>query len=228
MKSIKIIALAALTVFSVAARAQYNLDWNLPGDPALGGGVPSSSYSAAAPGHAGFWNDIPAQGSPSVPLRDLSGNLTGVVLLGPAGGVGNGFNNPNLFGDYRLLMADGRAVGDNTWTFTGLPNALFRLYTYSVHPSGLVTNTSVIVPGATIESQIVTGPIPNNTFALGITHTLHEKLVTDGTLSVRVVQGANIAYLNGMQLVVVPEPGAVFVLIAGVVTYITRKRKQSQ
>jgi hypothetical protein len=219
-------ALTALITTCAGAIAQYNLDWNLPGDPALGGGVPSSSYSAAAPGHAGFWNDIPAQGSPSIMLRDLAGNLTGVVLLGPAGGIGNGFNNPLLSGDYRLLMADGRSLGDDTWTFTGLPNGLFHLYTYAVRPSGVVTNTTVTVPGATIEAQVVTGPIPPNTFQLGITHALHEKLVTDGTLSVRVTEGVSSAYLNGMQLIAVPEPALLISFGAGLVALMRRRYKQ--
>jgi hypothetical protein len=215
MRSIKIIALAALTAFAVAARAQYNLDWNIPGDPALGGGVPSSAFSAAAPNHAGFWNDIPAQGSPSVQLRDLSGALTGVLLLGPSGGVGGGNNFTANTGDHARLQNDFRIVGNEAWTFTGLPSGPYRLYTYSAWPSTSVTNTTVTVAGANVPIQVVTGPMPGNAFQEGATHTVHDVLISNGTLTVQIDRGVMNAALNGMQLVAVPEPSAITIVAIG-------------
>ncbi len=152
-----IAALAASSCYCGLASGQsFNLDFDNPfAPPEGGGGVPSSSFGAAA-NQPGFWNAT-SGGAPDFFLRDLSGTTTSVSFASPNGGSGTGFNNPNLSGDFRLLMSDGRDGGDDTWTFSGLANGQYQLYSFAVSPSGTINTTTVTVLGATIPIQTVTG-----------------------------------------------------------------------
>lgn len=218
----------ALATFSslvhVAAAQAFNIDLNFFGAPAEGGGgVPSPAFGAAA-NQPGVWNGIDASGTGQVLLSNLNGSPSSVVFAGPIGGVSNAFNNPNVTGDFALLLNDGRFVHDDIWSFFGLANGRYRLFTYAVRPSGVVTNTMVTVAGALSPVQIVSGPIGGNEFILGRTHSLHEIDVSNGSISVRVQEGASSAYVNGFQLVAVPEPSLLAVLGIGSLAML-RKRK---
>jgi hypothetical protein len=214
----------AFAVVSGAAGQSFNLDINSPfGPPFAGGGPPSAAFSgpASQPGH---WNAVNAAGAGTFQLSDLSGQLTNVILLRPVGGSGGNFNNPVNTGDYALLLNDGRGVNpEDSYTFTGLANGLYRLYTVAVAPNNEIVAAHVTVNGVTHTS---TGPMPGNQFVLGITHVVHEAMVTNGTLAVTITSGGPTnCWLNGFQLQAVPEPVSLISLSIGVLSLITRKRR---
>jgi hypothetical protein len=223
-------ALAALAGLGIAAGAwgqSFNIDINSEfGTPQEGGGPPSSAFGAAA-NQSGFWNAVPAQGPGNFALRNLSGQLSGVMLIGPAGGSGGGNNFPGNTGDFAFLLNDFRSINpSNTFTFTGLANGLYELYSYAVYPSQTsLTTTLVTVGGVT---HAVTGPMPGNEFILGITHSIHTVSVTSGTLAVTLdMSGPNNGILNGFQLVVVPEPGTMLGLTSAFLFLIRKRRKRT-
>lgn len=217
-----------LICVATAAHAQFNIDLDLhSAPPELGGGAPSSSFGAAS-GQSGFWNAVPATGEGPVVLRDLEGNLSGITFSGVEGGGGNAFNNPANTGDFARMLNDGRFFDSEAWTFSGLAAGDYILYAYAVHPSGMITNTTVTVVGSTVPVQTVAGPMPGNAFQLGITHSRHEIFVSDGTLTVQIDRGIEKAYVNGFQLVAVPEPGLLVCLSAGIAGLLARRRNSKR
>jgi hypothetical protein len=215
-----------ITLCASGAQAQrFNIDFNDPyAPPSLGGGPPSSLFGAAA-GQAGYWNAIPMSWSWAWDLQDLTGAYTNVdVAVAISDSIsGQSAYNPLTTGDYALLLNDARQVGYTDpggyqiYTFTGLENGPYQVYTYAAPPSGGISATPVVVPGSTSANpQVVTGPIPADSFALGITHSLHDVLVTDGTLVVNITMPPGVeggGWVAGMQIV--PEPAALVLLALG-------------
>jgi hypothetical protein len=215
--------------FNAFGRAQsLNIDLNTDFGPPEGGrGAPSSSFGAAAD-QVGFWDTFLVQTQSPKLLRGLNGALTNVLMTGPSGGTGGGNNNPLNTGDYALLLNDAHAVGTSTFSWTGLANGNYRIFTYAVRPNGGISSASVTYTGSiTTNPQIVTGPMPGNQFILGITHCIHDVVVTNSTLSMTIVMGPeNPAYLNGLQIVAVPEPASVASLFLGSMLLASRRRRR--
>lgn len=222
------LTLGGVLIASAAlASAQFNIDLNsefVP--PELGGGAPSSSFGAAA-NQAGFWNLIPAQGNPPLLLRGLSGELTSVSLTGPTGGGGGGNNFSGNTGDFALLLNDGRIVAStSSWTISGLTPGRYQVWTYVVFPGIEMIPADVTVPGSiTSNPQRVSGPMPGNSFELGITYSLHE-IDVNGDLVIRVDRITESPMVNGFQIVAVPEPGTTAVALVGLASLVARKRKR--
>jgi hypothetical protein len=219
------LGLAIVLCASIAQAQRFNIDFDSPySDPSLGGGAPSSSFGAAA-GQAGFWNAIPISWSYVWDLQDLSGADTGVdVAVAASDSIsGQAAYNPLTSGDYTLLLNDARQVGYTVpggyqiYTFSGLENGPYQVYTYAAPPYGGISATPVEVLGSTSPNpQVVTGPISGDFFELGITHSLHDVLVTDGTLVVSITMPPGVeggGWVAGMQIV--PEPAALVLLALG-------------
>jgi hypothetical protein len=217
-----VFAAVAMSAFSCAQ--SFNLDLDLPqAPPALGGGVPSSSFGAAAnmPGH---WNRMTTNAL-HTPL-DINGNATSVQIVSPGGGGVGAFNNPTVTGDHALLLNDGLDVPSSyDWIFMGLQNGSYKLFTYAVHASGVVDAAKVTVATANVPIQFVTGPIQGNSFAIGKTHSVHDIVVTNNEFTVRVERSITYpAKVNGFQLVAVPEPASLLILGLGIPFLLKRKR----
>lgn len=221
-------SLAASCLFVLAIPAHAQVGFNIDLDesfapPELGGGAPSSAFGAAAY-QPGFWNAIAASGNPTLQLHGLAGQLTNVTITGPAGGSGGGDNFPGNTGDYALLLNDGNLVGStNSWMFAGVPSGDYDVYVYAVNPSNRTNPTAVHVTGAPV--AYVNGPMPGNQFILGQTHCIEEISVTSGTFTISVDRGSNFSsYVNGFQIVPVPEPATLAGLGIGLLA-LTRRRK---
>jgi hypothetical protein len=219
---ISAIAFATLAPHHAAAQS-FNIDLDIFfGSPEIGNGAPSSSFGAAA-NQPGFWNRVSGNGPTSpAALRDIVGNATGVSLLATGDtGSARGFNNPALIGDFRLLMSDSSIfIGDVRYQFDGLANGVYEVFTYAVSASGEVVLTEVDAVGAISPNpQLVTGPIPANSFANLITHSLHTVLITNGQMiiDVRLRQQTLNASVNGFQIVSVPEPTSSLLILCGLI-----------
>jgi hypothetical protein len=216
--------LTTLPLFCAISYGQaFNIDLDVgTGDPEQGNGAPSSSFGAAAsqPGH---WNRV-GFGTASAPLLDTMGASTSVVLsvdyFGFAGGVG--FRNKTNTGDFALLLNDALQVGvfsqggAKEFFFTGLASGSYFVYTYSVSPAGHLVKAPIYIEQATQhQTQIVTGPMPGNSFGYLVTHSIHEVMVGPQGFSVYIEQPPNLMnsmYVNGFQIVPVPEPTSLIVV----------------
>lgn len=191
------------------------------GGPDVGAGAPGSAFGAAA-GVPGFWNRVPADSGGPFSPRDIFGNTTGVSMTWLGGGGGLGYNNPNIAGDFKLLMADAEAVGAGglRFTITGLLPGDYRILTYACKPQGEAWTTMITVPGSTSQNpQAVTGPMPVNQFILGVTHSVHDVSLSGGPLLIQAAEHQN-SYVNGFQILqVVPEPLSIFTFVIGLAAF---------
>ena len=190
----------ALLLASPVLRAQnFNLD---VGDNLVLWPVPSSAYGAAA-AQPGFWNDV--HHPYSTALADLAGNPTGASSTST---ITSSFNWPfgPLTGDDMNLMNDIQAIsstsGTAVWTFNGLANGNYAVYTYAWAPDSANARTSVDVPGALEGQQIVGGAWGGSPHVQGITYALHHISVSSGTIVVNCAGALGTSgSVNGFQLV---------------------------
>lgn len=190
---------AVLSVTAPAAAQPFNVDIGDPGSPA---GVPTSAYRAAA-AQPGTWNAVPA-GSVGFPLVDLAGGTTLVTLTNVGGGADFAFNNAGTTGDDQALMDDlqdvGGVGGTTMWTFNGLANGAYDVYTYAWAPDDPTFVAEVIVAGSPDPPQLVGGVWPGG-HVLGVTYAVHQVTVGAGTIIVTVNTNSGFGSVNGIQLV---------------------------
>lgn len=236
----RMLAGGCILVIAAAAAAQsFNVDLDDDDSPPeVGGGVPSSGFGAGA-GQPGLWNSVLIVGSGPFALRDIQGAATPVsvrVATDETGYSGGGYNNPSNTGDYARLLNDATNVGTvvqggmKRWTFSGLNPGEYDVYTYAVAPNGRPIDVPVFVPEAIeMQTQIVSGPMPGNALIYGITHCIHRvQVVSGGVLRVVVKQPPFMQgnfYVNGFQIVAVPETEPIVTVAIGLFVFIVSKRK---
>ena len=222
-----------LLLLAGASAQSFNIDLDImAGPPEAGNGAPSSAFGGAT-GSVGFWNRVAASGPwLPTPLANLGGQLTTATITA-TGGIGSsgGSGWQGNTGDYRALLNDYARLdgGEVQYHFSGPSPGRYLIYTYAADAAGRVIPAEVRVPGSTTANpRLVTGPMPGNAFAEGITHSVHE--LTLSTTSFDVVlrnhlQGPPNASVNGFQLVAVPEPASVLVTLLGL-ALMQRKRRR--
>ena len=143
---------------------------------------------------------------------------------------------PGNTGDFALFLNDYAEVGtlrdggSIAWTWTGLTPGAYRVFSYAVNAGGFLTDVPVFVPGSTSQNpQIVTGPMPGNAFEYLVTHAIHDVFAGGGMLEVIVEQPPgldNNFHVNGFQIVSVPEPGTMTILVFGAFLLLARRRRR--
>jgi hypothetical protein len=197
---------AALCVAAAASTPALAQSFNL--DCGSGFGTSSNSYGAAA-GQPGFWQEIPnVNAGVPVVLNDLAGLPTGVSLTSAATLFNVFFNNAGTSGDDQALLDDALDlnVALATFTFNGLANGDYTVYTYAWAPDDETFRTSVDVVGAPEGPQLVGGPWPGALLA-PLTHAVHSVQVTDGTVVIKASESVGFSTLNGIQIVKAPLGG---------------------
>jgi len=161
-------------------------------------GAPSTSYSAAS-GQAGVWNHF--TGSSPTAMLSLSGAATGVTLsANTSSGFAFGFNNALTSGDDELLL-DGGHDGAATYTFSGIGDGVYDVYTYAWAPDSAALQTSVSVTGSTDPPQNVGGNWTGS-HVQGVTYAKHRVSVVGGNSIVIVCTTfSGPATENGFQIV---------------------------
>jgi hypothetical protein len=224
------VCFAAILAPTILAAQAFNIDIDVPNaPPEQGGGVPSSSFGAAA-GQTGFWNGIASGG-----LIDTAGSPTSATIAWTTNGAGLTTGAFSFFantGDYALLLNDGAAVGTlvaGGWlrfTISGLTPGTYDLYTYAVSISGATSHGLVYVPQAIKSvSQMVNGPMLGNNFEYLRTHSLHRVVVGSAPVDITVFRSAGEPEvdINGLQVVPVPEAPPLVIFGLGVFLIIIRK-----
>lgn len=189
-------------------------------------GAPSSSF-AGATGAPGVWNLHNAQEGLVTSLLNTGGVATGVSLtvsaLGSTGATGG---LQGLTGDNAAMLGDYMfgTFNDLTLEFAGLAPGQYRVVTYAIgRQSSAIVDTEVWLQGDTATTQIVTGEWAGD-FALGQTHTIHTLDLADDLLRIDLVRPAD-AILNGVQLILVPAPGAATLLLAAALAPLRRRKR---
>lgn len=220
-------AISALVFASTAAAQNLNVDVDFRGSPPeIGGGVPSPSFGG--PGERpGFWNSLLPFTSSPVPLFDLGGSPTSARVSMTGSGGALGFNNPNISGDFKLLMADAERVSDVlTYNLTGLQPGSYRVFTLAVPPGGEFASTTIRIPGSISGDQTVSGSMQANFFQHLLTHSVHDIVVSDGTLRIQASGVWPNSFVNGFQVAMVPEPGTLLVLTGSLTAWAARRRRR--
>jgi hypothetical protein len=158
---------------------------------------PSGSYGAAA-AQPGVWNHMTSGSAMS--LVDLSGGSSGVSVSSTGFGWGFGTNNVNTTGDDELLLDAGHD-GANTFSFTGLTNGDYDVYTYAWAPDNPVMYlTTVDVPGSIDPQQTVGGADWTGVHIQGVTYAKHHITISNNQLQIVCNIGASFATINGIQI----------------------------
>lgn len=216
---------AAPAALGQAMNIELEIESGLSGFPL--DGPPSSSFGAAA-GQAGAWNSVNQfQAYNGASLVDLSGTATGVTISMTGDySFGGAFYDPTNTGDYAKLMDDHFDIGAGvlTFTFRGLANGNYTLYSYTAGAGGTTSTVVDVTVAIGSNPQTVTGLASDNIFALGVTHCVTNALVTNGTLTVNLSRApGEFASITGFQLVPAPGTGLMVGLL-GVVCARRRRR----
>jgi hypothetical protein len=229
MNCIRIFVVAGTVgCFASDVRAQgFNVDIDVPGIPQYAGGDPPSAAFGAASGQTGYWNSVPTIHQGTLALRDLGGNATGVqeTMTGASTDLAYAFAGNT--GDYAALLNDGVRIGASplTYTLTGFAPGLYRVFTYSVKPNGEYGEADISVSSSTSPNpQRVSGIMPGNQFQYGLTHSIHDLQVTDGSFVITATGPWPNGFISGFQIVPVPEPCTVLALSTGALVLIRRRR----
>lgn len=233
---IRFAACAIPLLLAAGARGQsLNIDLDIfAGPPESGNGSPGPGFGGAA-GQPGFWNRVDAAGpSQATVLAGLDGSPATATLVA-TGGIGSsgGSGYQGNTGDFRALLNDYARLdgGAIQYRFSGMLRGRYLIYTYAVDAGGQVIPAEVWVPGSsTPNPRIVTGPMPGNAFAEGITHSVHELELTAGSFEIILrnhFQGPPNASVNGFQIVAaVPEPTTLVCCMVGLALMGRRRRRR--
>lgn len=192
-------SIACCSVFvATSARAQsLNVDIGLNGTFP----VPASTYAAAA--LPGFWNGVQ---SPAVAtaLVGLDGAPVAATLTSNGGFLNFDYDNGGTSGDAQNLLDDVQDLGGPTsvvqWSFAGLTDGPYAVYTYAWAPDNTGFRTGVTILGAIEPAQDVGGAW-TGAHQLGVTYALHHVVVSGGAIVIELSTTSGFGSFNGIQLV---------------------------
>lgn len=202
-----ILALFASAPF--AAAQSFNID---VGDNLIIFPTPQNTYVGAA-NQAGTWNDVHTPYTSS--LLKLDGSPSTVTTSSTTTASYNYFPS-TLTGDDRNLMIDIQDLpfigGPWSWTFNGLQDGDYVLYTYAWAPENTGFQTHVDVPTSTDPAQDIGGFWSGSPHVQGVTYAVHHLTVVNNTFSVLVDGvGGHDGSINGFQLVQVStSPASIY------------------
>ena len=197
----KLIVLPALLILSATAAAQsFNID---VGDNLIIFPVPMPTYVGAA-NQPGTWN---ASIHPySTGLVNLDGSPSSATTASNQTSSYNHFPS-TLTGEDRNLMIDIQTFGSAqipataTWTFAGLQDGNYVVYTYAWAPENNGTPTLVSVPTSTDGPQSVGGAWAGGPHVQGTTYSVHNVTVAGGSFTLEAASQSGAGSINGFQLV---------------------------
>ncbi len=213
-----LVVLAPLMGCCGVAHAQdINIDIDFPTAPA-GAGVPANTLAGA--GNIGTWFGVAPTGAGPFALRNIN-NLPTVVTMTrtfTSAPTALSSNNPSTTGEHERLLDDGMSFSNGstvTHTFSGLTPGTYRIVVYAIAPDSVTFRTTVAVPGALEGAQSVGGTMPLNSFASGVTHSLHNITVgEDQTVVINATASVGFGTISGIQIDQI-QPHRIYVVGAG-------------
>ncbi|MEO6708826.1 MAG: hypothetical protein ABI054_04375 [Planctomycetota bacterium] len=196
---------------SLASAQSFNVD---VGDNTILYPPPIDTYGGAA-GQTGHWT--PSVHPYNTTLANLDGTLSGVTTSSTSSASYSYFPS-TLTGEDRNLMVDIQDLpaigGPWSWTFSGLQNGSYALYTYAWAPENNGNQTRVQIAISSDPPQDVGGSWSGSPHVPGVTYALHHFTLTNGTLVVQAEGlGGHDGSINGFQ----------FVFLGSTVSYCTAK-----
>lgn len=196
--------LLLLVALGPAAAAQsFNIDVGM--NLGFFAPTPDPTYGAAS-GQSGHW-DAFLPTLTATALEALDAATTTVTLRSDATSTFNVFPGVMTPGDDQRLMEDFHITPNlnmpSTWTFEGLANGDYTVYTYASDPTSAGVRTEITVAGSVDPPQQVGAGWPG-AHAPGQTYSQHDVTVTSGTLVVvGLVVGGQLdsGVINGFQVV---------------------------
>ncbi|MEM6568947.1 MAG: hypothetical protein AAF957_11080 [Planctomycetota bacterium] len=199
----KLHAALLLSLAPAAAAQSFNIDVGMNID--LFAGLPDPVYGAAS-GQSGEWNALFPTFTP-IAIAGLDGVTTSVTVRSDATSTFNVFPGVMVPGDDQKLMEDFHLTPNlnmpSTWTFEGLADGDYTVFTYASDPSLPSARIEISVMGSTSPPQGVGAGWPG-AHALGQTYAEHDVRVSGGTLVVvGLVIGSQLdsGIINGFQIV---------------------------
>ncbi|MEM9380988.1 MAG: hypothetical protein AAGB93_13635 [Planctomycetota bacterium] len=199
----KLHSLLLLSLAPAAAAQSFNIDVGMNID--LFAGLPDPSYAAAG-GQSGEW-DAFFPSFTATPLNDLSGTVSAATLRSDATSTFNVFPGVMVPGDDQKLMEDFHLTPNlsvpSTWTFEGLIEGDYTVFTYASDPSFPTAQTQISVVGSIDAPQDIGAGWPGS-HILGLTYARHDVRVSGGTLVVvGLALGGQLesGIINGFQIV---------------------------
>ncbi len=207
MRHARSIALAAALSAAGSATAQStNIDFNNQR------GVPTAGYAAA--GLPGVWNALLGPEGVAESLVGLDGlSITATITQTGAAAI-DGFDHPMMDGEVAALLEDRLLSFFPTINldFEGLDNGLYQVFTYAFSRSPRDARVTINDDPATAFDYITgwTGALE-----LGVNYAMHIADVVDGSLRISIDFPGDDPVVQGVQLVLVPGPGAAALLLVG-------------
>jgi len=196
------VLLALEAVIRAAHGQNFNIDVGVIDGSGPHSGPPASTFGGAG-GQTGDW--FHTGGSISwTNLPDINGDATTADLSCSGLTTMSWFDNPDISGNYELLMGDWATVTNGntvTYTFTQLDRGVYSVYTYAASTLNATARVSVAVSGADESAQTVGGDITSNTFTPGLTHALHHVHTTTGSIHIVISGTVSNGGVNGIQLI---------------------------
>ena len=229
----RLLTLAVASLSYTASAATVNIDFN----STQNGGGPTYSGLAVAPDTAGAgaqWNGFSNNSFANIPnlggtnLLDSTGVATTIDLtVGTHGGGYSGSGNA-LLNDYLYLQSGGTS---SSFTLSGLSaSEKYDVYIYS---TGDVSGQGGAFSFGATTLTTSANPRDGTNFILGNNYVVFNGVTPDGTGSATFnwvfngVSATSSSGLNGIQVEIVPEPSAAFLLIGslGMGLLVRRRRK---
>ncbi len=183
-------------------------------------GLPAN-YAAAAP-TAGTWNAITSLGATA--LVDVSGGVTSSSITVTADTITGDGGTPTS--DTEILLNDNFYTQDGGWSveINSLPAGPYEIYVYA--PSNGVVDTGAFSIEGTGAANL-TGNDDPASLVDGVSWSMTQIILADGTLNVDFAGGTGYFGLSGLQVVAtpIPEPKSPAILLGAAAGMIALRRR---
>lgn len=213
-------SIIAILYFIITLNAHAGLVINI--DFHDGNGKPTDDYAAA--GVAGFWNVLGSGLGNGAEILDGVGQVTGISISCNLSLFGVTTSNQGTEGNDGALLSDYLVNGAAEFdlTISGLEDGQYDILVYALGRQDYPCGTTVTINGNVNNQKYLTGIWPGSLME-GRTHTNHRVIVNSDPITLSVYSASD-AFINGLQIVQVPEPATLLLLGLGALIFRNKNR----